>query len=92
MRSKLAILLSMIMAAGTAMAEGMQGGMKGEAGAEPSFDELDADSDGRISKSEAEEHRVLSNVYESVDVDNSGELSEAEFARFEAATSEPAAD
>lgn len=84
MKTTLAFLLSLTMTSGTAMAAGTQMNMGDKQASESTFVKLDTDSDGKISKSEAQDNRTLANVYESVDVDNSGEISEAEFARFEA--------
>lgn len=49
-----------------------------------SFEELDADDSGNISRQEARQHDALSASWQEVDVDNDDQIDQAEFAAFEA--------
>ncbi len=49
----------------------------------PTYSELDENSDGSISKQEAESHEELANRFDEVDTDANGILGWSEFARFE---------
>lgn len=48
-------------------------------GIEPSFAEVDANGDGRISEEEAENYEAVGAYFEYVDEDNDGYLSDVEF-------------
>ncbi|NIP73585.1 MAG: hypothetical protein GWO16_11385 [Gammaproteobacteria bacterium] len=48
-----------------------------------SFQDLDADSDGQISREEAEKLPSLQNKFDSADANRDGSVSSAEFAAFE---------
>ena len=53
------------------------------------FDEMDHDGDGYISRSEATTRVDLRESWREVDVDQDGQLTEAEFAAFEIVPREP---
>lgn len=52
--------------------------IRGE-GVEPSFAEVDTDSDGKISEEEAAEYEAVADNFQFVDEDNDGYLSDVEF-------------
>lgn len=53
------------------------------AGDNPSYSELDSNSDGTISKQEAQSNDKLAKQFDEVDTDSDGVLGWSEFARFE---------
>lgn len=74
--NKLAIFCIALLTAGLAQA--------GEQGEVSGYDALDSNQDGQISRAEAQAEPGLEEQWDELDVDRSGGLSEAEFARFEA--------
>ncbi len=59
------------------------GGAPAGAQTGPSFDELDQDGSGNLTASEIEAHPQLSQQWQQWDLDNSGDLDQAEFSAFE---------
>lgn len=53
----------------------------GQAGQDkmPKFEELDADQDGQITAAEAKVHEKLTEIFESIDVDENGALNADEY-------------
>ena len=52
--------------------------------AQPSFESLDKNSDGKVSINEATEHDALFVAFKELDKDKDGNLTKAEFAAFQA--------
>ncbi len=59
--------------------------------ADTTFNQLDADKDGAISKAEAASAPALNDLWDTYDSNEDGKLDEAEFSRFEVAVP-PAGD
>lgn len=55
----------------------------------PAMERLDGNRDGRITKAEAQGDPELARRFAELDVDNSGKLEQAEFARFEVGDDTP---
>ncbi|HHI94406.1 MAG TPA: EF-hand domain-containing protein [Gammaproteobacteria bacterium] len=53
--------------------------------ADETFDQIDTDQDGAISKAEAASVPALTDLWDTYDSNTDGKLDEAEFARFEIA-------
>lgn len=88
MNSKLAILLSMVMASGTALAGGDkattgaidQGGMGQEQQQQaPAFSELDANSDGLVSEEDAQGHEWVADNFDQADANADGYINQSEY-------------
>lgn len=86
MNSKLAILLSMVMASGTALAGGdhdqstgaVDQGMGQEQQA-PAFSEVDTNSDGLISEEDAQGNEWLADNFDQADVNADGYINQSEY-------------
>jgi hypothetical protein len=86
MNSKLAILLSLVMASGIALAGGDQttgaadqSGMGQEQQQAPSFSEVDTNSDGLISEDDAQGHEWLADNFDQADANADGYINQSEY-------------
>lgn len=83
MNSKLAILLSLVMASGTVLAAGDQAGAMEQQGQQqqqqPSFSEVDADANGLISEDEAQGSQQLADNFDQADANADGYVNRSEY-------------
>lgn len=83
MNSKLAILLSLVLASGTALAGDDQStGAMDQGGQEqqaPAFSEIDTNSDGLISEEDAQNHEWLADNFDQADANADGYVNQSEY-------------
>lgn len=82
MNSKLAILLSLVLASGTALAAGDQAGAMEQGQQQqqqPSFSEVDADANGLISEEEAQGSQQLADNFDQADANADGYVNRSEY-------------
>lgn len=80
MNSKLVILLSLVMASGTALAAGDQGVMGQEEQQQaPAFSQLDTDNDGLISEEDAQGSEWVADNFDQADANADGYINRSEY-------------
>lgn len=83
MNSKLAILLGLVLASGTALAAGDQTGAMSEEGQQqhPSFSEVDTDANGLVSQEEAEQSgaQQIADNFDQADANADGYINQSEY-------------